>query len=88
MLVYEYILTAEQVLTVNQVFDILLCWVEMRDWEGAIRRVMPPRKMQDNKTQEIVGLRKSPEEVEAVSEDQSDDGTLAAEAASSVIPGP
>ena len=57
----------------------------MRDWEGAIRHVMPPRKMKDNKTQEIVDLRKPPEEVEAVSDDRSGDDTLAAEATSSVV---
>ncbi|KAF9520700.1 hypothetical protein BS47DRAFT_1267650, partial [Hydnum rufescens UP504] len=38
-------LTTRKVLTVNQVFDILLCWVERRDWEAAIRDVMPQRKM-------------------------------------------
>lgn len=31
-------------LTVNQVFDILLKWVECRDWRKALYDVMPQRK--------------------------------------------
>jgi len=34
-----------QILTVNQVFDILLQWISTRDWEDALRSVMPKRKM-------------------------------------------
>ena len=87
-LVIRIVLTVEQVLTVNQVFDILLRWVEMRDWEAAIRDIMPPRKMKDHKMQEIGGLRKAPEEVVAINDDQSGDGALAATSASSVEPEP
>jgi len=59
----------------------------MRDWEAAIRDVMPPRKMKDHKMPEIDGLRKAPEEV-AINDDQSGDVALAATAASSVGPEP
>jgi len=49
-------LTTRKVLTVNQVFDILLHWVDKRDWESAIRDVVPKRKMKDQKTQQAVRL--------------------------------
>ena len=37
-----------KILTVNQVFDILLQWVEHRDWEKAFHTVIPKRKFQDS----------------------------------------
>ncbi|KAF8592761.1 hypothetical protein K439DRAFT_1643757 [Ramaria rubella] len=39
-------LPTRKILTVNQVFDILLHWVETRDWEKALYAVMPKRKFQ------------------------------------------
>jgi tRNA (guanine9-N1)-methyltransferase len=35
-----------KVLTVNQVFEIMIKWVETRDWEKALYDVMPKRKFQ------------------------------------------
>lgn len=37
-------MSTRKVLTVNQVFDILLQWVETRDWEKALYNVIPKRK--------------------------------------------
>ncbi|KDQ08868.1 hypothetical protein BOTBODRAFT_37566 [Botryobasidium botryosum FD-172 SS1] len=36
-----------KVLTVNQVFDILVHWTESRDWAGAFADVVPKRKFKD-----------------------------------------
>ncbi|CAE6455859.1 unnamed protein product [Rhizoctonia solani] len=37
-----------KVLTVNQVFDILVYWVTTRNWEEAMQKVMPKRKFNAN----------------------------------------
>jgi tRNA (guanine9-N1)-methyltransferase len=37
-------LAGSAVLTVNQVVDILLAWLEVRDWRAACLRAIPPRK--------------------------------------------
>ena len=37
-------LSGSAVLTVNQVLDILLVWLEVRDWRVACQRAVPPRK--------------------------------------------
>jgi len=40
-------LPTRKVLTVNQVFEILVKWVETRDWELSLYTVVPKRKFQD-----------------------------------------
>ncbi|KAG8815403.1 tRNA (guanine(9)-N(1))-methyltransferase [Serendipita sp. 411] len=44
--VYLKELPTRKVLTVNQVFDILLKWVEFRDWRRALYAVIPQRKFE------------------------------------------
>ncbi|KAH9948749.1 guanine-1-methyltransferase-domain-containing protein [Amylocystis lapponica] len=44
---YLSTLRTRKVLTVNQTFEILLQWVETRDWEKALWEVVPKRKFHD-----------------------------------------
>ncbi|KAH8118661.1 guanine-1-methyltransferase-domain-containing protein [Phellopilus nigrolimitatus] len=41
-------MTTRKVLTVNQVFEILVHWTESRNWEEALYSVMPKRKFQQS----------------------------------------
>jgi tRNA (guanine9-N1)-methyltransferase len=43
-----------KVLTVNQVFEILVHWVQTKDWYQALMSVMPKRKFQDNAEDKVV----------------------------------
>ncbi|KAI3601403.1 trna (guanine-n-)-methyltransferase [Moniliophthora roreri] len=43
---YVSSLPTRRVLTVNQVFEIMLKWVETRDWEQAFYSIIPKRKFQ------------------------------------------
>ncbi|SRR6266851_3302338 len=45
-------LPTRKVLTVNQVFEILVKWVETRDWELSLYSVIPKRKFQDGVSRE------------------------------------
>ena len=58
-------MTSRKVLTVNQVFEILINWVETRDWEKALYSVMPKRKFQ-NGTQTQNQKLQSDEETETL----------------------
>ena len=43
-------MTTRKVLTVNQVFEILVKWVETRDWEKALYSVIPKRKFESKES--------------------------------------
>ena len=43
-------MTTRKVLTVNQVFEILVHWTESRDWEEALYSVVPKRKFEQGGT--------------------------------------
>jgi len=40
-------MNSRHVLTVNQVLEIMLRWLELRDWEKALISVIPKRKLPD-----------------------------------------
>jgi len=43
------------VLTVNQVFEIMVKWVETRSWEEALYSIVPKRKFQAGKKSRNLG---------------------------------
>lgn len=55
-------LKTRKVLTVNQTFDILLKWVETRDWEQALYAVVPKRKFEKDEE----GIKAEDSDVEKV----------------------
>jgi len=63
-------MAARHVLTVNQVLEIILRWLECRDWEKAFMDVIPKRKLPQLYTQGEV----NPKDVEYCDDNTSDPG--------------
>ena len=64
----DYIkMASRHVLTVNQVLEIMLRWLEIKDWEKAFLSVIPKRKLQEalgDKENSVVGSEEAPQEDE------------------------
>jgi len=56
-------LRTRKVLTVNQAFEILVHWVDTRDWESAFHAVIPKRKFEESSKSKEKEKEKSPETV-------------------------
>lgn len=63
-----------KVLTVNQVFEILVKWAETKDWETALASVVPKRKMTEAEKARVKAAGEvydgEGEEVEEVDDDE------------------
>lgn len=67
-------MTSRKVLTVNQVFEIMVKWLDYRDWEKAFMEVIPERKLKDSTllNQEDTDD-EDDEEEETIGKNESDD---------------
>lgn len=73
-----------KVLTVNQTFEILLKWVETRDWEQALYSVMPKRKFNTEGRRRGKGATSS-KGGDSADEDAEGEGSETAEGGARVI---
>jgi hypothetical protein len=63
-----------QVLTVNQVFDIMLNFIATREWKSAFFKVIPLRKRDDTEAETLCEERDAIGDVVAVTEDGEKEG--------------
>jgi len=75
----DYIkMAARHVLTVNQVLEIMLQWLETKDWETAFRAIIPARKLPEGKQEKAVltdGMENGKEVIES-EDDESENETV------------
>lgn len=71
-------LDTRKVLTVNQVFDILIGWCETRDWTQALARGFPMRKLKNSagKAKTDGDQRDSPQEQPVVADEDDEDAAM------------
>lgn len=63
-------------MTVNQVFEILIKWVETKDWEQSLYSVIPKRKFQQEGKS---NLETNVDAATVIDDDGDDDGLLVVE---------
>ncbi|XP_010928082.1 tRNA (guanine(9)-N1)-methyltransferase isoform X1 [Elaeis guineensis] len=59
-------MSSSQVLTVNQVVEILLTFLETRDWKSAFFQVIPPRKRGEAEAEEVIEDEKTIDDADIV----------------------
>ncbi|KAI8061711.1 guanine-1-methyltransferase-domain-containing protein [Gongronella butleri] len=78
----DYIqMASRKVLTVNQVYEIMLKWIEHRDWQKAFQEVIPQRKLKDSTIVSDKGSASDALEDAAAAETDTNDTSPAANSA-------
>jgi tRNA (guanine9-N1)-methyltransferase len=90
-------LAGSHVLTVNQVVDLLLAWLALRDWRAACERAVPKRKQMEGEAQDVAPASRKARRTAAAAEkgepaddaaDDEDDAPEGGEAAAAEEPAP
>jgi len=70
-------MSVRHVLTVNQVLEIMLRWLEVQDWEKAFMEVIPRRKLPQLQNKEVKEHEVLGEGLKSVSESDDGEGSAA-----------